>query len=89
MAYFNHNVNFDSTLPAPEEFDSYPFLRSQTLATTEGVYRTTPTFAGGWTTVDQPRSVASPSTSAPATTNYGECLPIPILVYLYLTRGYP
>ena len=89
MAYFNH-VNFNSTLSTPEEFDSYPFLRSQPLATTEGVcHPTTSTFAGGWTAVDQPRSMAGPSTSAPATTSYGEYLPIPIPIYLYLTRGYP
>ena len=78
MAYFNHNVDSDLTLSTPEEFDSYPFLRSQPLATTEELHRpTTSTFAGGWTTVDQLRSVASPSASTPAARNYGEYLPIP------------
>ena len=90
MAYFNHNASFDSTLSALEEFDSYPFLRNQSLVTTEGVHHpTTSTFAGGWTTVVQPRSVASPSASAPATTNYGEHLPILIPIDFYLTREYP
>jgi len=73
MAYFNGNGDFHSPSCIPEELDSHPFLQCYTLTTTDEVYQqVTPTSAGGWTTIDQPRSTALPSTSLLATTDYSE-----------------
>jgi len=72
MAYFDHDDSFYSASTTPEEFNLYPFLQHQMLATTEEAFRrAAPTFAGSWATVDQPGSSTASPTNLLAT-SYGE-----------------
>jgi len=72
MAYFNDSDNFYSSSVAPEEFGLYPPLPRQTLATTEEVCgQVMHTFAGGWSTVDQPECSTIASTSLLAAPSHG------------------
>lgn len=54
MEHLNNNDNFYSAYVAPEEFDSYPFLQCQTLASMEGAHgHDAHTFTDYWATVNQ------------------------------------
>ena len=64
MAYLNNNNNFYSPFAAPNDFDSYPFLQSQTFTDPEEAYcQAIPTFTDSWSTVDQPGSSTNESTN--------------------------
>jgi len=78
--------NSHSTSSTPEELGSYPFLWHETLVTTGDVHnQAAPTFADGWPTIEQPESVARPSTSFLTGMNYGEHFSI-LSIDLCLTR---
>lgn len=92
MTYFNDSDGLRSTFNTPSEFNSRQFLWPQAISTPEEIHRdTAPTFTGGWDTVVQPGSSATPSTSLFGATTYGtdpSRRPIdPCLTRVYLELG--
>ena len=82
MAYFNDSNNFYSPSTTPEEFYSYPFLWSRTLAGMDEVNLAAPTFADGWAAGDQPGSSAIASAGHLATSYGGQ--PSRLFIGLFL-----